>query len=60
MYRGINDGSKFDQEDFCAALSATQTQLDDLIDKVFPFEQAEEAVDYVWRGKQIGKVVLRL
>lgn len=47
-------------EDFCEALSASQTQLDDLIDKVFPLEQAEEAVEYVWQGKQVGKVVLRL
>jgi Zn-dependent alcohol dehydrogenase len=47
-------------EDFCAALSACQTPLDDLIDKVVPFEQAEEAIQYVWEGKQIGKVVLKL
>jgi Zn-dependent alcohol dehydrogenase len=59
-YRGINAGSKYDMEDFCAALSACQTPLDDLIDKVVPFEQAEEAIQYVWEGKQIGKVVLKL
>lgn len=58
--RGINAGSKYDMEDFCAALSAAQTPLHDLIDKVFPFEQAEEAVEYVWQGKQVGKIVLRL
>ncbi|CAI7584044.1 unnamed protein product [Penicillium pancosmium] len=58
--RGINAGSKHDMEDFCAALSAAQTGLYDLIDKVFPFEQAEDAVEYVWQGKQIGKIVLRL
>lgn len=53
-------GSKHDMEDFCAALSAAQTPLNDLIDRVFSFEQAEEAVEYVWQGKQIGKIVLRL
>ncbi|KAL4942661.1 hypothetical protein BDV06DRAFT_211632 [Aspergillus oleicola] len=58
--RGINAGSKYDMEDFCAALEAVQTPLTDLIDKVFPFEQAEEAVEYVWQGKQIGKIVLRV
>ena len=47
-------------EDFCAALSATEMQLDDLIDSVFPFEQAEEAVQNIWEGKQIGKIVLSL
>ncbi|KAJ6002600.1 hypothetical protein N7451_005147 [Penicillium sp. IBT 35674x] len=58
--RGINAGSKYDMEDFCAALSATQVSLHDLIDKVYPFEQAEEAVEFVWQGRQIGKIVLRL
>jgi NADPH:quinone reductase-like Zn-dependent oxidoreductase len=47
-------------EDFCAALEAAQTPLNDLIDKVFPFEQADDAIEYVWQGKQIGKIVLRL
>jgi NADPH:quinone reductase-like Zn-dependent oxidoreductase len=47
-------------EDLCAALSADQTKLDDIIDKVFPFDQGEEAIQFVWEGKQIGKVVLRL
>ncbi|OOF96680.1 hypothetical protein ASPCADRAFT_206864 [Aspergillus carbonarius ITEM 5010] len=58
--RGINAGSKHDMEDFCAALSASQIPLHDLIDKVFPFEQAEDAIEYVWQGKQIGKIVLQL
>ncbi|KAL4911129.1 hypothetical protein BDW74DRAFT_172584 [Aspergillus multicolor] len=60
VLRGINAGSKHDMEDFCAALEASQMRLDDLIDKVFPFEQAEEAVEYVWQGKQVGKIVLRV
>jgi NADPH:quinone reductase-like Zn-dependent oxidoreductase len=47
-------------EDFCAALSAVHMPLDDLIDEVFPFEEAEEAVEYVWQGRQVGKVVLRV
>lgn len=58
--RGINAGSKHDTEDCCAALSASQASLDDLIDRIFPFEQAEEAVQYIWEGRQIGKVVLKL
>jgi Zn-dependent alcohol dehydrogenase len=47
-------------EDFCSAVSAPQMQLDDLIDSVWKFEQAEEAVKYIWQGKQIGKLVLRV
>lgn len=47
-------------DDLCAALSATQIHLDDIIDSIKPFEEADEAIEYVWQGKQVGKVVLRL
>ncbi|KAL7621980.1 hypothetical protein AAE478_007481 [Parahypoxylon ruwenzoriense] len=60
VLRGINCGSKYDMEDFCAALSATQMQLHDIIDSIYPFEKAEEAIQYLWEGKQVGKIVLRL
>ena len=58
--RGINAGSKHDQDDLCAALSATQMPMSDIIDSVQPFEKADEAVQYIWEGKQIGKLVIRL
>lgn len=58
--RGINAGSKDDTDDFCAALSSAQMQLDDIIDCVFPFDKAEEAIEYVWQGKQVGKVVINV
>lgn len=60
ILRGINAGSKHDMEDLCAALTAAQTPLKDLIDRTFAFEEAEEAVEYIWQGKQIGKIVLTL
>ncbi|OGM45043.1 alcohol dehydrogenase [Aspergillus bombycis] len=60
ILRGINAGSKQDQDDLCAALSATQIQFNDIIDSVYPFEQADEAIEYIWQGKQVGKLVLRL
>lgn len=47
-------------DDLCAALSATRTQFDDIIDSIKPFEEADGAIEYVWQGKQVGKVVLRL
>lgn len=47
-------------EDLCAALEATQMQLDDIIDKVYSFDEAEEAVQSLWEGKVVGKIVLRL
>jgi Zn-dependent alcohol dehydrogenase len=58
--RGINAGSKMDMEDLCAALSATGIQFDDIIDSVQPFESAEEAVEKVWQGEVVGKLVLVL
>lgn len=47
-------------DDLCAALSATQMQFDDIIDSVEPFEKADEAIEYIWQGRQVGKLVLRL
>jgi Zn-dependent alcohol dehydrogenase len=58
--RGINAGSKMDMDDLCAVLSATRVQFDDIIDSVQPFESAEEAVEKVWQGKVVGKLVLLL
>jgi len=31
-----------------------------VIDKVFPFEQAREALEYLARGRSRGKVVVRM
>ena len=47
-------------EDLCGALSATQMQFDDIIDKVYPFDKADEAIEYLWQGRQIGKIVIQL
>ena len=58
--RGINAGSKFDLEDLCAALSATHMHFDDIIDKVYPFSQADEAIEDIWQSRQVGKLVIRL
>ncbi|KAK9417617.1 putative Enoyl reductase (ER) domain-containing protein [Seiridium unicorne] len=60
ILRGINAGSRHDQEDLVAALESSQLDLQDIIDSVFPFEQADEAIDFVWRGKMIGKVIMKL
>jgi NADPH:quinone reductase-like Zn-dependent oxidoreductase len=47
-------------EDLCAALSATQMHFDDIIDSIYPFDKADEAIEYIWQGKQVGKLVIRL
>lgn len=49
-----------DLDDLCAAISATRIQFDDIIDSVLPFEKAEEAIEQVWQGKVVGKLVLQL
>jgi NADPH:quinone reductase-like Zn-dependent oxidoreductase len=58
--RGINAGSKQDQDDLFDAITATQMQFGDIIDSVMDFEKAEEAIEYIWQGKQVGKLVLTL
>ncbi|KAF1848063.1 alcohol dehydrogenase [Cucurbitaria berberidis CBS 394.84] len=60
IVRGINAGSKQDQDDLCAAITASQMTFDDIIDSIQPFEKAEEAIQYIWEGKQVGKLVLTL
>ena len=43
-----------------AAISATQMTFEDILDSTWPFEMSEEAIEYVWKGKQVGKVVITL
>ncbi|KAL4729665.1 hypothetical protein ACLX1H_004086 [Fusarium chlamydosporum] len=57
--RGINAGSKDDQDELMAAISATQMTFKDILDSTWSFDKAEEAIEYVWQGKQIGKVVIK-
>ena len=42
------------------AITATEMTFEDIIDSVWPFEKSEEAIDFVWKGKQVGKVVMTL
>ncbi|RMY22980.1 hypothetical protein D0867_02353 [Hortaea werneckii] len=60
VLRGINAGSKSDLDDLCRALTATRIRLDDIIDSVWSFDKAEEALQYLWEGKQIGKLVIEI
>ncbi|KAI1204692.1 uncharacterized protein F4807DRAFT_446363 [Annulohypoxylon truncatum] len=60
VLRGINCGSKYDMEDLCAALSATKMPLNDIIDSTYPFEKAEESIQHLWEGRQVGKLVLHI
>ena len=46
--------------DLCAAIEATQMRFDDIIDSTMPFSKADEAIEYIWQGKQVGKLVITL
>jgi NADPH-dependent curcumin reductase CurA len=35
-------------------------RFEDIIDKKFSFENAGDAFEYLWSGKQVGKVVLEV
>jgi Zn-dependent alcohol dehydrogenase len=43
-----------------AAVAATRMRFDDIVDARFDFKKADEAIEHVWQGKQIGKVVVSL
>jgi threonine dehydrogenase-like Zn-dependent dehydrogenase len=58
--RGINAGSVQDLQDLCAAIAATKMTFEDIVDSTMEFERVEEAIQYIWGGKQVGKLVLTL
>ena len=58
--RGIDAGSKSDMDDLCTALTATQIKLDDIIDSTWAFDDADKALQYLWEGKQVGKLVIEI
>ncbi|KAL8842821.1 MAG: hypothetical protein Q9176_002457 [Flavoplaca citrina] len=60
ILRGINAGSKSDVDDLCTALTATQIKLDDIIDSTWAFDDADKALQYLWEGKQVGKLVIEI
>ncbi|KAL8669929.1 MAG: hypothetical protein Q9168_005509 [Polycauliona sp. 1 TL-2023] len=60
ILRGINAGSKMDMDDLCIALTATKIKFDDIIDSTWAFGDANEALQYLWEGKQVGKLVIQI
>lgn len=45
-------------DDLSRALTASNIRLDDIIDSVWSFDKAEEALQYLWEGRQVGKIVI--
>ena len=42
------------------AISALKMTFEDIIDSVWDFEKSEEAIEFLWQGKQVGKVVIKI
>lgn len=54
--RGLEVGSKQDFAEMNRAIAAND--IHPVIDKVFPFEQAQQAFEYLDRGLHFGKVAI--
>ena len=46
--------------DLVAAIEATQMRFDDIMDSNMPFSKADKAVEHLWQGKVVGKLVITL
>ena len=53
-------GSRLEFEDMNRVIELNRMRFEDIIDKKFSFEQAEEAFEYLWSGKHSGKVVIEV
>ncbi|KKY27085.1 putative alcohol dehydrogenase [Diplodia seriata] len=58
--QGIAVGSRKDFEDVCKFLEDKKVQLTPIIDRVFTFDEAPQAFEYLYSGKHTGKVVIKL
>jgi NADPH:quinone reductase-like Zn-dependent oxidoreductase len=56
--QGIEVGSVRSFRDFMSAIEATK--IEPIIDRVFPFDEASAAYDYLASGAHFGKVVVRV
>ncbi len=49
-----------DMDDLSTALTATKIKFDDIVDSTWAFDDAGAALQYLWEGKQVGKVVIQI
>ncbi|KUJ08220.1 zinc-binding oxidoreductase [Mollisia scopiformis] len=56
--RGINVGSRLEFEAMNRVIDANEMNFEDIIDKTFSFDQAEEAFKYLKSQQHVGKVVI--
>jgi NADPH-dependent curcumin reductase CurA len=65
VYRGIGVGSKLDYEHLTEFIEEHDVDLEQLLDstfsgKTFSFEESPEAFEYLYSGKHVGKVVIKI
>ena len=53
----MNAGSVQEMNDLSAALTATKIIFDDILNSTWEFDKADEALQCLWEGKQVGKIV---
>ncbi|KFZ24524.1 hypothetical protein V502_00999 [Pseudogymnoascus sp. VKM F-4520 (FW-2644)] len=59
--RGIYVGTKIDHQNLCSFLTEKEVNLKPILDDVvFSFEDSQAAFDYLYSGKHMGKVVIRV
>lgn len=58
--KGILNGPRERFEEMLAAVYNDRTQLRPVVDRVFPFADAPEALQYLFAGKHFGKVVIKV
>jgi NADPH:quinone reductase-like Zn-dependent oxidoreductase len=59
-YRSIGVGSTAAFRELNRFLDERKVKLDGIIDKVFAFDDSAKAIDYLYSGKHVGKVVIKV
>jgi threonine dehydrogenase-like Zn-dependent dehydrogenase len=60
LYRGILGGSRTDFEALNAFLGEKRVKMDPIIDRIFTFDEAPAAYQYLALGTHVGKVVIKV
>ncbi|KZL74892.1 alcohol dehydrogenase [Colletotrichum incanum] len=58
--KGVAVGSKLDYQHLNDFLQEKKVGLGPIIDRVFPFQDSKAAFEYLYSGKHVGKVVIKL
>lgn len=53
-------GTRLDFENLNAYLAERKIGLKTLVDKVFAFDEAKEGFDYMYAGRHVGKIIVKV